>query len=98
MKEVETTNFNHYKKIKKKSYGGGNGANFSCKQGRLKYYFECNSAKHFARDSTGSRNKYNSKIMCCFKCNFAQHFVHDCTGSRNNINSVMESDQVHFAL
>ena len=46
----------------KKSYGGGNEANFSHKQGRLKCCFKCNLAKHFVCDTTGSRNNINAII------------------------------------
>ena len=83
---------------RKKSYGEGNGANFSSKQGRLKHCFKCNSAEYFALDYTVSRNNVSCKIMHYFKGDSTQNFVHDYTGLRNNINTVMESDQVHFTL
>ena len=97
-KEVEMVNFNHYKNTTKNSYCGGNGANVSDKQGRLKHCFKCNSVKHFACDCTGLRNNIDNKILHCFKCNSAQHFPCDFTGLKNNINTIMESDQVHFIL
>ena len=74
--EMEMVNFSHYKDVKEKNViGGGNGTNFSYIQGRLKHYFKCNSAKHFACDYTGLRNDINNKLIHCFKCNSAFHKI-----------------------
>ena len=60
VKEEVKMNFNHYKNAnEKKNYRGGNGANLSDGQGRLKQRFKCNSAKHFACDCAGSRDDSN---------------------------------------
>ena len=63
--------------MKNKSYGGGNGANFSCKQGRLKYCFKCNSAKHFVHDCICSRNKINT-VMDTDQVHFTLFNVDTC--------------------
>ena len=61
--EVERINFSCYKDDnEKKSYGEGNGVNFSCKQGRQKCCFKCNSANPFVCDCTGLRNNINTVI------------------------------------